>query len=284
MFSPIKNRLALKYFLTTAVTVSLIFTLLYAWMARRHRQFVLEQIKKQAVVLHRQIVLTRQWVSDHNYVLIEKQGKVTSDPFLSDPDILDAEGRVYTKVTPAILTRELSAYAVRGDLYAFNLTNDHALNPKNRPDSFEQNAIDRFRSGNREGIHRIEMQGEVPVFRYAAPVIVRKSCLSCHDGDRYRPGTVGGCISVRIPVAEAMSEIRKNNLYLFLGMTALSRERIQEALWPEGKLYRWSRTIDVHVQHLRAKLEADPEHPALILTVPGVGYRWAGRAKVPESG
>lgn len=65
---------------------------------------------------------------------------------------------------------------------------------------------------------------------------------------------------------------------------ALSRERIQEALWPEGKLYRWSRTIDVHVQHLRAKLEADPEHPALILTVPGVGYRWAGGAKVPESG
>lgn len=259
MFSPIKNRLALKYFLTTAVTVSLIFTLLYAWMARRHRQFVLEQIKKQAVVLHRQIVLTRQWVSDHNYVLIEKQGKVTSDPFLSDPDILDAEGRVYTKVTPAILTRELSAYAVRGDLYAFNLTNDHALNPKNRPDSFEQNAIDRFRSGNREGIHRIEMQGEVPVFRYAAPVIVRKSCLSCHDGDRYRPGTVGGCISVRIPVAGAMSEIRKNNLYLFLGMTALTASVVLLLFFTaRGMLFKPIREIRGLTRKIREEaLEAD---------------------------
>jgi two-component system KDP operon response regulator KdpE len=34
--------------------------------------------------------------------------------------------------------------------------------------------------------------------------------------------------------------------------------------------------LRVHVAHLRAKLEADPSRPALILTDPGVGYRLAG--------
>ena len=55
----------------------------------------------------------------------------------------------------------------------------------------------------------------------------------------------------------------------------MSREEIRHALWGKRQLYTWSRTIDVHIQHLRQKLEQDPKNPALILTVPGVGYRLA---------
>jgi DNA-binding response OmpR family regulator len=40
--------------------------------------------------------------------------------------------------------------------------------------------------------------------------------------------------------------------------------------------YRDPRGIDVHVRHLRVKLEQDPEWPKLILTVRGVGYRLNG--------
>lgn len=36
------------------------------------------------------------------------------------------------------------------------------------------------------------------------------------------------------------------------------------------------RTVDVHIRNLRAKLEPDPAHPAYILTVFGVGYRFRG--------
>jgi DNA-binding response OmpR family regulator len=56
---------------------------------------------------------------------------------------------------------------------------------------------------------------------------------------------------------------------------AMSRLEIRNMLWPEGELYRDSRTIDVHVQHLRSKLEDDPTEPQLIRTVPGVGYAFA---------
>jgi DNA-binding response OmpR family regulator len=46
-----------------------------------------------------------------------------------------------------------------------------------------------------------------------------------------------------------------------------------QALWG-GSDYREPRTIDVHVRHLREKLERDAREPQFILTVRGVGYRF----------
>jgi DNA-binding response OmpR family regulator len=55
-----------------------------------------------------------------------------------------------------------------------------------------------------------------------------------------------------------------------------SRRMLLEALWKSAD-YRDPRTIDVHVRHLREKLEREPRTPELILTVRGVGYRFRDR-------
>jgi DNA-binding response OmpR family regulator len=52
-----------------------------------------------------------------------------------------------------------------------------------------------------------------------------------------------------------------------------SRQDLLEAVWG-GSDYRDPRTIDVHIRHLREKLERDPSRPELVLTVRGVGYRF----------
>jgi DNA-binding response OmpR family regulator len=52
-----------------------------------------------------------------------------------------------------------------------------------------------------------------------------------------------------------------------------NRRMLLEALWG-GADYREPRTIDVHVRHLREKLERDPAEPEFLLTVRGVGYRF----------
>jgi DNA-binding response OmpR family regulator len=54
-----------------------------------------------------------------------------------------------------------------------------------------------------------------------------------------------------------------------------SRQALLESLWGDYA-YREPRTIDVHVRHLREKLELDPHEPELIQTVRGVGYRLKG--------
>jgi DNA-binding response OmpR family regulator len=52
-----------------------------------------------------------------------------------------------------------------------------------------------------------------------------------------------------------------------------SRRQLLEALWGDSA-YREPRTIDVHVRHLREKLEHDASDPEFILTVRGAGYRF----------
>jgi DNA-binding response OmpR family regulator len=55
-----------------------------------------------------------------------------------------------------------------------------------------------------------------------------------------------------------------------------SRATLLERVWGDSA-YRDPRTVDVHIRHLREKLERDAKHPALVCTVRGVGYRFRDR-------
>jgi DNA-binding response OmpR family regulator len=54
---------------------------------------------------------------------------------------------------------------------------------------------------------------------------------------------------------------------------AFNRQELLRAIWGDSA-YRDPRAIDVHIRHLREKLEERPDQPSLILTVPGTGYRF----------
>jgi DNA-binding response OmpR family regulator len=53
----------------------------------------------------------------------------------------------------------------------------------------------------------------------------------------------------------------------------LTRETLLEHVWGDSD-YRDPRTVDVHIRHLREKLEKDPKQPEFLFTVRGVGYRF----------
>jgi DNA-binding response OmpR family regulator len=53
----------------------------------------------------------------------------------------------------------------------------------------------------------------------------------------------------------------------------MSRESLLEQVWGDSA-YRDPRTIDVHIRHLREKLESDARQPEYLFTVRGVGYRF----------
>lgn len=53
----------------------------------------------------------------------------------------------------------------------------------------------------------------------------------------------------------------------------LTREALLERVWGDSA-YRDIRTVDVHIRHLREKIEPDPSNPEYILTVRNVGYRF----------
>ncbi len=71
---------------------------------------------------------------------------------------------------------------------------------------------------------------------------------------------------------------KEHDLLVFLARNkgiALSRDLILERVWGwehDGS----SRTLDVHIRWLRAKIESDPGRASRIVTVRGIGYRFEG--------
>ena len=54
-----------------------------------------------------------------------------------------------------------------------------------------------------------------------------------------------------------------------------SREQIMRHLW-NGEFFGEARAADVHIQHVRKKIEPDPKNPRYVQTVRGAGYKFTG--------
>lgn len=67
-------------------------------------------------------------------------------------------------------------------------------------------------------------------------------------------------------------EFRLLELFMRRPGKALSREYLVNQVW-EGGFYGSTKTLDVHIRHLRKKIEQDPSAPRYIKTVRGIGYK-----------
>jgi len=77
------------------------------------------------------------------------------------------------------------------------------------------------------------------------------------------------------PVYLSGREFQLLHYFLERPGTTISRTELLRAVWGYDAA-AFTRTVDVHVFSLRKKLEEEPKRPELIVTVAGVGYRFAG--------
>jgi DNA-binding response OmpR family regulator len=74
------------------------------------------------------------------------------------------------------------------------------------------------------------------------------------------------------PVTLTFSEFELLSKLMSSPGRLFNRQELLRSIWGDSA-YRDPRGIDVHVRHLREKLEEEPDQPKLILTVRGAGYR-----------
>jgi DNA-binding response OmpR family regulator len=122
-------------------------------------------------------------------------------------------------------------------------------------------------------------------FRSRVKAVLRRAALA-RNGDSAEDPLVHG--DLHIDLAKRSVDLRGDPVRLtyveFEILSALarspgrvfSRSMLLERLWGDSA-YRDPRTIDVHIRHLREKLELDPAAPELIFTVRGVGYHFRDR-------
>jgi DNA-binding response OmpR family regulator len=119
-------------------------------------------------------------------------------------------------------------------------------------------------------------------FRSRVKAVLRRAALTTPEEQFEEPIEAG---ELRIDFEKRLIEVRGESARLtyveFEILAALartpgrvfSRTMLLERVWGDAA-YRDPRTIDVHIRHLREKLELEPKTPELILTVRGVGYRF----------
>ncbi len=122
-------------------------------------------------------------------------------------------------------------------------------------------------------------------FRSRVKAVLRRADLR-QNGDRSEEPLEDG--EVRIDFGKRQVEVRGEPVKLtyvefeILAILArspgrvFSRTMLLERLWGDAA-YRDPRTIDVHIRHLREKIERDAKEPELIFTVRGVGYHFRDR-------
>jgi len=77
------------------------------------------------------------------------------------------------------------------------------------------------------------------------------------------------------PVPLSAREFQLLKYFIEHSGTTLTREQLLKDVWGYNAT-TFTRTVDVHIVGLRQKLEVDPKRPALIRTIPGLGYQFVG--------
>jgi DNA-binding response OmpR family regulator len=76
------------------------------------------------------------------------------------------------------------------------------------------------------------------------------------------------------PVELTPTEFRLLRYLILHPGLPLSRAALIDAVWGYDSEVGYERTVDVHIRHLREKLEPDPADPRWLVTVRGVGYKF----------
>jgi DNA-binding response OmpR family regulator len=119
-------------------------------------------------------------------------------------------------------------------------------------------------------------------FRSRVKAVLRRSASARTDPADEAPIEV---LELRIDPAKRSVEVRGDTVQItfveFEILLALARapgrvftrDMLLTRVWGDSA-YRDPRTIDVHIRHLREKLEIDAKEPEYLFTVRGVGYRF----------
>jgi two-component system alkaline phosphatase synthesis response regulator PhoP len=80
------------------------------------------------------------------------------------------------------------------------------------------------------------------------------------------------------PVYLSAREFQLLRYFIERAGTTIPRKELLRAVWGYDE-EALTRTVDTHVASIRQKIEDNPKHPELIVTVPGVGYRFTASSR-----
>ncbi|OGR96561.1 MAG: hypothetical protein A2V88_00305 [Elusimicrobia bacterium RBG_16_66_12] len=217
------------------------------------------------------MVMTRAWISDLGGIYVKRGSGVEESPFLPGTTVRDVKGHEYVFLNPAYVSRLLSEYAERQELYRLHLTSLKPINPINAPTPFEERSLREFEKkgfeASREGAAAVVGENGKRFYQRIRPLQVEKSCLNCHAKQGYKEGEIRGGLSVSIPMASADARVGRSRISLvlaglaILGIVGLSLSLLlrKVVLAPVAHLHQVASRLMTGDYSARASLETGDE-------------------------
>lgn len=176
---------------------------LFLWVDERENHYEKKVAFKTANAFFQQILLSRKWNASHGGVFVPITENTPPNEYLSVPyrDITAENGLKLTKINPAYMTRQMAELAeqTQGSI-RFHITSLNPIRPENKPSEWERRWLQSFEQGVKEQGEFFD-DGSTTWFRYMAPLVTGRECLSCHAKQGYKEGDLRGGISISLPYA-----------------------------------------------------------------------------------
>jgi diguanylate cyclase (GGDEF)-like protein len=197
-------------FLVVPVALWALFTSLsYSWNTTEVEANTQNLATERGRMVFSVIQATRSWNARHGGVYAPTTDTSPPNPYLKidEKNIKTPSGRLLTLVNPAYMTRQLEQ-AMSETKITIHLTSLKPLNPNNKANEWEREALASFEHGTGEVI-KIVPSDDGPQYNFMAPLFVKKACLQCHEVQGYKEGDVQGGLRVSFPVTEIKEAERK---------------------------------------------------------------------------
>ncbi|MFH1152188.1 MAG: ATP-binding protein [Pseudomonadota bacterium] len=208
-----------KFLLFISLIIVPVLGVVFSWVEIQNISQAREQALDKARILARQVVITRQWVTDcGGGVLVPAESLGARDAGCCSGDAISTELGPFVRFSPAMVTRRLSQYSSREQLYSFSLSSLSPKNPDNAPGPFEQEALNAFVRDGASEAWEFSTQG----LEYVVPLLMEPGCLKCHDRDVSNSSAVMGGLTVLIPMDRIQAALQKSRVFLTLAAVVLT--------------------------------------------------------------
>jgi PAS domain S-box-containing protein len=154
----------------------------------------------------------RFWASTHGGFYVPVNDRTPPNPYLvgvAERDIETKSGEKLTLMNPAYALRQMNQEYAETYGVAGHITSLLPLNPDNKPDAWEKDALESFEKGISE-IYEFSDFENKPALRFMRPLVTKKGCLKCHRHQGYVVGDIRGGVSVAVPMGPYLAEEKQS--------------------------------------------------------------------------
>lgn len=219
-------RLTVLFLAPLLLIMLLLVVFLIAWERKNIDENQIADLRDVARAFFEQIMVTRIWNSQHGGVYVQVTKDTPPNPFLDDPhrEIVTVDGKRFTKINPAYMTREMSEIANRQHGYKFRVVSLRPINPAHVPDGWERKALTDLESGRtKEAMTVFQGYHGARLFKYIAPIQIDDPCFKCHASEGYGPGNIRGAVNITIPMenSDAIQAMKIRRSIISMGIIGL---------------------------------------------------------------